>query len=79
VKTGARDLRHEHKIGTEILVTVATVIALVTGEYVAASVLVTIILIAELIAAFNTDRARASITALIGSVPHNCNPQDPRR
>ena len=59
----------ERKIGTEIFVTVATVIAMIGGEYVAGSVLLNIILIAEFIAEFNTDRARASIKALIGSVP----------
>ncbi len=69
VKTGVLDLIRERKIGTEIFVTVATVIALVGGEYVAAAVLMTIILIAEFIAELNTDRARASIKSLIGSVP----------
>ena len=69
VKTGVIDLIRERKIGTEIFVTVATVIALIGGEYVAAAVLMTIILIAEFIAELNTDRARASIKALIGSVP----------
>lgn len=69
VKTGLRDLIHEHKIGTEIFVTVATIIAMIGGEYVAGAVLMTIILIAEFIADLNTDRARASIKALVGSVP----------
>jgi len=69
VKTGVIELVREHQIGTEIFVTVATVIALIGGEYVAAAVLMTIILIAEFIAELNTDRARASIKALIGSVP----------
>lgn len=69
VRTGLKDLIHERKIGTEIFVTVATVIAMISGEYVAAAVLMTIILIAEFIADMNTDRARASISALIGSVP----------
>lgn len=68
-KAGLRDLLRARKIGTEIFVTVATVIALVGGEYVAASVLMTIILIAEFIADLNTDRARASIRGLIGAVP----------
>src|SRR5215213_2716766 len=68
-KTGVLDLIHERKIGTEIFVTIATVIAMLAREYVAGSVLMTIILIAEFIADLNTDRARASITALIGSVP----------
>ena len=69
VKTGMRDLIKERKIGTEIFVTIATTIAMIGGEYVAGAVLMTIILIAEFIAELNTDRARASIKALIGSVP----------
>jgi len=69
VKTGLLDLIHERKIGTEIFVTVATIVALIGGEYAAAAILMDIILIAEFIADLNTDRARASIKALIGSVP----------
>ena len=69
VKTGLMDLFQERKIGTEIFVTVATTVALIGGEYVAGAVLMSIILIAEFIADLNTDRARASIKALIGSVP----------
>jgi len=69
VKTGVLDLVHEHKIGTEIFVTVATLVAMFGGETVAGAVLMVIILIAEFIAELNTDRARASIKALIGSVP----------
>lgn len=69
VKTGLRDLISEWKIGTEIFVTVATTIAMLGGEYVAGAVLMVIILIAEFIAELNTGRARASIKALIGSVP----------
>lgn len=69
LKTGLLDLVREKKIGTEIFVSVATVIAVVGKDYVAASILMTIILIAEFIAELNTDRARASIRALVGSVP----------
>lgn len=69
LKTGVLDLIRERKIGTEIFVTVATVVALLGGEYVAGAVLMCIILVAEFIADLNTDRARASIKALIGSVP----------
>ena len=69
VKTGALDLIHEQKIGTEIFVTVATLVAVFGGETVAGAVLMVIILIAEFIAELNTDRARASIKSLIGSVP----------
>lgn len=69
LKTGIIDLSQEKKIGTEIFVSIATMIALIGKENVAASVLMTIILIAEFIAALNTDRARASIKALIGLAP----------
>lgn len=69
VKTGVLGVIRERKIGTEIFVTVATVVAVLGREYVAAAVLMDIILIAEFIAELNTDRARASIQALIGSVP----------
>ena len=69
VKTGLTDLVHEFKIGTEIFVTVASLIAVLGGETVAGAVLMVIILIAEFIAELNMDRARASIKSLIGSVP----------
>ena len=69
VKTGVLDLIHERKIGTEIFVTIATLVAVLGGETVAGAVLMVIILIAEFIADLNTDRARASIKSLIGSVP----------
>lgn len=69
VKTGVLDAVREHKIGTEIFVSLATVVAIIGEEYVAGAILLVIILIAELIASANTDRARASIKALIGSVP----------
>src|SRR6266545_3467110 len=69
VKTGILDLVHEHKIGTEIFVSLATVIAMIGGEYTAGAIIMVIILIAEFIADINTERAWASIKALIGSVP----------
>lgn len=69
VKTGMLDLIHEHKIGTEIFVTIATLVAVLGGEAAAGAILMVIILIAEFIAELNTDRARASIKSLIGSVP----------
>lgn len=69
VKTGALDLIRERKVGTEIFVTIATLVAISGGETVAGAVLMVIILIAEFIAELNTDRARASIKSLIGSVP----------
>ena len=69
VKTGVMDLIQERKVGTEIFVTIATLVAVLGGETVAGAVLMVIILIAEFIAELNTDRARASIKFLIGSVP----------
>ena len=69
VRTGLLDLVRERKLGTEIFVTVATLVAMLGGETIAGAVLMVIILIAEFIAGLNTDRARASIKALIGSVP----------
>jgi len=69
VKTGVGDLVRECKIGTEIFVTIATLVAVLGGETVAGAVLMVIILIAEFIAELNADRARASIKSLIGSVP----------
>ena len=68
-RVGIIELFKERKIGTEVFVTIATLVAVLGGETVAGAVLMVIILIAEFIADFNTDRARASIKNLIGSVP----------
>src|SRR5215210_3073398 len=68
-KTGLLDLVRERKIGTEVFVTIATLVALFGGEAVAGAVLMVIILIAEFIADLNTERARASIRSLIGAAP----------
>lgn len=68
-RRGIRDLAREHRVGTEVFIVIATVVAMLGHEYVAGSVLLVIILIAELIAELNTERARASIKLLIGSVP----------
>ncbi|MDO8772223.1 MAG: cation-translocating P-type ATPase [Burkholderiaceae bacterium] len=68
-KTAILDLIRERKIGTEVFVTVATLVALAGGETAAGAILLSIILIAEFIADLNMDRARASIKNLIGSVP----------
>ena len=76
-RTGLQDLWYERKIGTELFVTIATLIALLGGEYVAAAVLMTIILIAEYIADLNTDRARASIKALVGATPRTATLRTP--
>lgn len=68
-KAGAIGLVRERKIGTEVFVTVATVVALFGGEAAAGAVLLAIILVAEFIADLNMERARVSIKDLIGSAP----------
>ena len=69
LRGGLELLWRERRIGTEVFVSVATLVAVLGGETVAGAVVMVIILIAEFIAELNTDRARASIKALIGSVP----------
>jgi heavy metal translocating P-type ATPase len=69
VKTAAIDLYKERKIGTEIFITIAVIISVAGKEYLAGSVVLMIILIAEYIASASTEKARASIKELIGSVP----------
>lgn len=69
VKTAVIDLVKERKIGTEIFITIAVIISVLGNEYLAGSVVLLIILIAEYIASISGERARASIKELIGSVP----------
>lgn len=69
VKVAVMDLVKERKIGTEIFITIAVVISVLGKEYLAGSVVLMIILIAEYIASASGERARASIKELIGSVP----------
>jgi heavy metal translocating P-type ATPase len=69
VKTAATDLVKERKIGTEMFITIAVIVSVLGKEYLAGSVVLMIILIAEYIASASGERARASIKELIGSVP----------
>lgn len=69
VKTAVNDLVRKRKIGTEIFITIAVVISVFGKEYLAGSVVLMIILIAEYIARASGEKARASIKELIGSVP----------
>lgn len=69
VKTAVTDLVKERKIGTELFITIAIIISILGKEYLAGSVVLMIILIAEYIAAASGERARASIKELIGSIP----------
>jgi heavy metal translocating P-type ATPase len=59
----------QRKIGTELFITVAVAVALLGGEYLAGAIVLMIILIAEYIASVSSERARASIRELIGTVP----------
>ncbi|MFT7644573.1 MAG: heavy metal translocating P-type ATPase [Candidatus Paceibacteria bacterium] len=63
------ELFTERKIGTELFISIAVIIALLGGEYLAGAVVLMIILIAEYIASVSSEKARASIRDLIGTVP----------
>ena len=69
VKAATVDLVKERKIGTELFITIAVIVSVLGKEYLAGSVVLMIILIAEYIASASGERARASIKELIGSVP----------
>jgi heavy metal translocating P-type ATPase len=69
VKVAATDLVKERKIGTEIFITIAVIVSVLGKEYLAGSVVLMIILIAEYIASASGEKARNSIKELIGSVP----------
>jgi heavy metal translocating P-type ATPase len=71
VKAATIELYKERKIGTEFFITIAVIISVVGKEYLAGAVVLMIILIAEYIASASTEKARASIKELIGSVPKN--------
>lgn len=69
VKTAILDIIRRGKIGTELFITTAVVVSALGKEYLAGSVVLMIILIAEYIASASGERARVSIKELIGSVP----------
>ena len=69
VKAAVKDLIKERKIGTELFITIAVIVSVLGKEYLAGSVVLMIILIAEYIASTSGEKARASIKKLIGSVP----------
>ena len=69
LKVAVMDLIKERKIGTELFITIAVIVSVLGKEYLAGSVVLMIILIAEYIASASGEKARASIKALIGSVP----------
>ena len=69
VKTAVLDIIKERKTGTELFITIVVIISVLGKEYLAGAVVLMIILIAEYIASASTEKARASIKELIGSVP----------
>jgi Cd2+/Zn2+-exporting ATPase len=69
VSTALKDIFRYRKIGTELFITIAVVVAVLGEEYLAGGVVLMIILIAEYIASASGERARQSIKELIGSVP----------
>ena len=69
VKTAVLDIIKERKTGTELFITIAVIISVLGKEYLAGAVVLMIILIAEYIASASTEKAKASIKELIGSVP----------
>lgn len=69
LKTAILELIRERKIGTELFISIAVIVSVIGKEYLAGSVVLMIILIAEYIASASGERARASIKELIGSVP----------
>ena len=69
LKTAIVELIKERKVGTELFISIAVIVSVVGKEYLAGSVVLMIILIAEYIASASGERARASIKELIGSVP----------
>lgn len=69
VKAAFHSLIKEKKVGTELFITIAVVVSVLGKEYLAGSVVLMIILIAEYIASASTEKARSSIKELIGSVP----------
>ncbi|MGJ1361171.1 heavy metal translocating P-type ATPase [Sphingobacterium spiritivorum] len=69
LKTAILELVKERKVGTELFISIAVIVSVVGKEYLAGSVVLMIILIAEYIASASGERARASIRELIGSVP----------
>ncbi|MBI5798456.1 MAG: cadmium-translocating P-type ATPase [Candidatus Yonathbacteria bacterium] len=68
-KTALAELFTEHKIGTELFITVAVIVSVLGHEYLAGAIVLMIILLAEYIASVSGERARASIRSLLGQAP----------
>lgn len=59
----------ERKVGTELYITIAVIVAVFGREYLAAGIILLIILIAEFIGDVIAERARSSIRSLIDEMP----------
>lgn len=68
VRTGLLDLLRERKIGTEIFVTIATLVAVFGGETVAGAVLMVIILFAGMSFLRSAAASSAATCATVGDV-----------
>ncbi|MHB8710140.1 MAG: heavy metal translocating P-type ATPase [Minisyncoccota bacterium] len=68
-KEAVVDFVKERKIGTEIYITIAVIVAVVGKEYLAAGIVLMIILIAEFIGDVISERARTSIQSLVDTIP----------
>ena len=68
-KEAIMEFLKERKVGTELYITVAVIVAVLGKEYLAAGIVLFIILIAEFIGDVMTDRARNSIKGLIDAMP----------
>ncbi len=70
-KEGIEKIYKELKIGTEIYITIAVIVAVLGKEYLAGGIILLIILIAEFIGDVISERARTSIRGLIDEMPKN--------
>ena len=68
-KEAIEGLLKELKIGTELYITIAVVVAVLGKEFLAAGIILFIILIAEFIGNIMSERARTSIRDLIDAMP----------
>jgi Cd2+/Zn2+-exporting ATPase len=70
-KEAIEGLLKKRKIGTELYITIAVVVAILGKEFLAAGIILFIILIAEYIGNVMSGRARTSIKGLIDAMPKN--------
>lgn len=68
-KEAIEGLLKKRKIGTELYITIAVVVAVLGKEFLAAGIILFIILIAEFIGDVMSERARSSIRGLIDAMP----------